>query len=114
MVEVPDFRPDFSYLVLDGEEAVAFTINEVRALELDGQMQRQGWIRDIGTRRPWRKRGLASALINRSMQAFQESGLKYAGLGVDSENATGALHLYESLGFQVTNRSTQYAKAVEK
>ncbi len=113
IIEASDFRPDFSFFVVDGQEVAAFTINEVRALELDGKMLRQGWIRDIGTPRRWRKRGLASALINHSLLAFQRAGLKYAGLGVDSENATGALRLYERLGFQVTDRSTQYVKMVK-
>ena len=33
-----------------------------------------------------------------------------AGLGVDAENISGALHLYESMGYRVVKRSTIYRK----
>jgi len=32
-------------------------------------------------------------------------------LGVDADNLTGALHLYERLGFTVKDRATHYRKA---
>ena len=34
-------------------------------------------------------------------------------LGVDSENPTGALGLYEGLGFEVTQRASAYVRTVE-
>jgi len=36
--------------------------------------------------------------------AFKNSGLDYATLGVDTENTTGALGLYERLGFEFRNQ----------
>jgi len=66
----------------------------------------------LGTRRPWRKRGIAATLMCESMRAFKAAGLDYAGLGVDTENPTGALGLYERLGFTVIKRSITFAKPV--
>jgi ribosomal protein S18 acetylase RimI-like enzyme len=34
-------------------------------------------------------------------------------LGVDSENANGALRLYEGLGFEIHTRSAAYRRQIE-
>jgi ribosomal protein S18 acetylase RimI-like enzyme len=70
----------------------------------------EGFLDDIGVIRGWRKRGIASALIVAAMQALQDAGLTVASLGVDTENPTGALRLYENLGFQATRRSITFQK----
>ena len=46
------------------------------------------------------------------MSALKSEGLEYAVLGVDSENPTGALKLYESLEFEVVRRHINFAKTV--
>ena len=46
------------------------------------------------------------------MRAFQAAGLEYAGLGVDAENPTGALGLYESLGFKPYMRNITFHKTL--
>lgn len=95
-----DFRPDLTQLVKDGHEIAAYSINGVN-LERNAQRGvQEGWIHQLGTRRPWRKRGLATQLLLASMQAFKAAGLEYATLGVDTENATGALRIYERVGFE--------------
>ncbi|NKQ35221.1 MAG: GNAT family N-acetyltransferase [Chloroflexi bacterium] len=67
---------------------------------------------EIGVIRGWRQRGIASALIAAAMRAFRDEGLEYAKLGVDTENPTGALRLYENLGFYSVRRSTAFHKAL--
>jgi ribosomal protein S18 acetylase RimI-like enzyme len=37
-----------------------------------------------------------------------------AGLGVDAENISGALHLYELMGYGVVKRSAMYRKEMEE
>jgi len=63
-------------------------------------------------RRPWRKRGVASALLCASLHAFKTEGLSFATLGVDTENLTGALRLYERVGFKPVKRFIQYDKPI--
>jgi ribosomal protein S18 acetylase RimI-like enzyme len=46
------------------------------------------------------------------MHAFKAAGYEFAGLGVDTENLTGALRIYERLGFRVVNRVLVYSKSV--
>ena len=66
---------------------------------------REAWIGQLGTRAAWRRRGLASLLLATALTAFRDAGYERAALDVDSENATGALGLYERLGFIVSHRS---------
>ncbi len=62
----------------------------------------------------WRRRGLAKALLARSLVAAREAGFTSAGLGVDAENPTGALGLYESLGFAPERTGIAYRKPLEE
>jgi mycothiol synthase len=57
-----------------------------------------GWVGTLGVRAPWRRRGLAGALLRSSFHTLYDRGLRRVGLGVDAENATGALRLYEGAG----------------
>ena len=65
-----------------------------------------GWVGTLGVRRPWRKRGIGLALLRHSFNEFYRRGKRKVGLGVDAQNLTGALRLYESAGMQSTRRST--------
>ena len=104
------FRPDLTWAVMDGDELAAFSLNHFDPDEAEREGYRPGWIGSLGTRRPWRKRGLASALLVKSMRAFKEAGLDHAMLGVDAQNPTGALGLYEGLGFKIIKRTTVFHK----
>ena len=52
--------------------------------------RKRGFTEFISVRRPWRKRGLARALIVRSLQLQKEQGMTESALGADSENISGA------------------------
>lgn len=106
------FRPDLSFVVMDGNEMAAFSFNVVNTEENKLAGMEAGWVQDLGTRRPWRKRGLATALLCQSMRAFQAAGLQHALLGVDSENPTGALGVYERVGFAPYKRFMALEKSI--
>jgi ribosomal protein S18 acetylase RimI-like enzyme len=55
-------------------------------------------------------RGLARALIARSLHLLAAEGLDTAALGVDADNPSGALGLYESFGFAVAERGAAWRK----
>lgn len=74
--------------------------------EVSGRLE--GLIGTIGVTRPWRRRGLASALIVRAMHSYSEAGLTHAVLDVDSANPTGATRVYRSLGFETYKRGSTY------
>ena len=70
----------------------------------------RGWCENISTRAPWRGRGVASALISRALQALRDRGMTQAALGVDAQNETGALRLYQAMGFQEVARETEWRR----
>ena len=107
------FRADLTPVVFDGDEVAAFSLNRVSPEENARQGYTTGWIGSLGTRRPWRHKGLASALLVWSMLAFKAEGLQFATLGVDAENPTGALGLYEKLGFVSYRRMIAFGRRVE-
>lgn len=73
----------------------------------------RGEVATVGVRRPWRGRGLGRALIVESLRLLRECGMTEAVLGVDSDGQTGALHLYESVGFRTVAQDKIYRKPLE-
>jgi ribosomal protein S18 acetylase RimI-like enzyme len=71
---------------------------------------RRGWCENISTRAAWRGRGVASALIGRALRALRDRGMTEAALGVDAQNETGALRLYESMGFRAVFTETEWRR----
>jgi mycothiol synthase len=103
-LEASDFDPTLWFLVWDGEELAAVLRGERR-----GDM---GWIGAIGVRRPWRKRGLGLALLRHAFADWHGRGVPRVGLGVDSQNPTGATRLYERAGMHAAYEAVCFEKAV--
>lgn len=103
----PAFRGDLSFVALAGDAVAGYAVNYVAEADWAASGVRDGWIGQLGVRRAWRRRGLATALLVRSMEAFRAAGLEAAALGVDAENPTGALGLYERAGFRRIRRSVR-------
>ncbi len=109
-VAAPMFNPALWQVAWDGDQIAAGILNFVDA-EANKQFDIQrGWTDPIFTRRPWRKRGLARALLMRSLQMFKAMGMSEAMLGVDTQNPSGAFRLYEDCGF----KSVMYSIIFEK
>ena len=111
-IERTSFRPDLTYVVMYGDEVAGFSLNCVSPEENTRRGRSEGWIEELAVRRPWRKRGVATALLCASMHAFKAEGLQYAMLGVDTENLCGALRVYERVGFKPVKRYSQFQRAV--
>jgi ribosomal protein S18 acetylase RimI-like enzyme len=93
-----------------GDEVAGMVLNFIPREENEQLGLQRGWTDPISVRRPWRKLGLARALILRSLTLLKAQGLTEAALGVDVQNPNGALQLYESCGFKPMKRSTTYRK----
>jgi ribosomal protein S18 acetylase RimI-like enzyme len=107
------FRPDWSFVVLAGGEVAGYTLASAYEQEWAAQGYRSGWTDLLGVRPGWRGRRIAPALLAASMRAFAASGMQRADIGVDAENASGALRLYTVLGYEPQRRSVAYVKDVE-
>lgn len=101
----PDTDPGLWVIAWDGDEVAGGIWNEIFPEENAELEMQRGWLGSVFTRRPWRARGLARALIGRSLELLRERGMTSAALGVDADNPTGALGLYEAAGFVVHDRS---------
>jgi ribosomal protein S18 acetylase RimI-like enzyme len=64
----------------------------------------------LGVRRPWRRRGLALALLLHSFHELEARGMDRVALGVDAESLTGAVRLYEKAGMRVVRQSDTWEK----
>jgi len=106
----PDNDTTMWQVAWDGDEVAGLIINTIYRHENELEGIKVGWLDSVATRRPWRKRGVAGALIARSLAVLRERGMEVAGLGVDAENPTGALGLYESFGFAPIRRWVFYRK----
>ncbi len=60
-----------------------------------------GWVRSLGVLKQARGRGIARFLLRTAFAEFARRGRDAVGLGVDTQNATGALQLYLGLGMTV-------------
>jgi len=94
----------------DGDQVVGMVLSFINQDENREYNRKRGYTEEISVRRPWRKRGLARSLIVQSFHEIKKRGMTEAALGVDANNLSGALRLYESVGFQVTRRSSAYRK----
>lgn len=108
----PGFRPDLTLVALDGDQVAAYTLNRVLTDGLSADSKPFGYLDKVGTRRSWRKRGLATALMGEAMRLFRAEGLDEAYLGVDAHNPTGALGVYERLGFVSVRRFIALGKTI--
>lgn len=96
----------------DGDQVAGMILNFVNHDYNKRTGRKLGYTEDISVRRPWRRRGLARALLCRSMKMFKEMGMEQTALGVDTENPNGALQLYESMGYREVLRETVYRKGL--
>jgi mycothiol synthase len=105
----PNHDPALWFLVEDGDEIAALCL--CRRHET-GQPD-MGWVNILTVRPPWRRRGLARALLLHAFAVFRDRGKLQVGLGVDAENTAGAVALYESVGMQVARRHDTYEKVLD-
>ena len=96
----------------DGDEVVGVAQTWIWSEENARLGLRRGWLERISVRRPWRKRGLGRAITAAGLQRLHGAGMTEGMLGVDADNPTGALRMYESLGFELFRRSAAYQRPI--
>ncbi|MEX0626626.1 MAG: GNAT family N-acetyltransferase [Chloroflexota bacterium] len=109
-----DPRRDMSLWVVawQGDEIVGQVLNRIDK-EANAELGvRRGWLSSVGVRRAWRRQGIGRALVAESLRVLRDAGMTSAGLGVDAENANGALGVYETSGFRVVRTERVYRKTL--
>ncbi|TFH36753.1 MAG: GNAT family N-acetyltransferase [Anaerolineales bacterium] len=85
-------------------------IDEVENRDLK---RKRGYTEHVFVRRPWRQRGLAKALVVRSLRVLKERGMEEGELGVDSENESGAFGFYQRLGYETFSTDIWFRKPMD-
>ncbi|MDQ3645436.1 MAG: GNAT family N-acetyltransferase [Actinomycetota bacterium] len=90
------FDPSLWLLAWDGSELAGFVLSFPERAGERGI----GWVESLGVRPAWRGRGLGEVLLRAAFRELHARGLRRVGLGVDADNETGALRLYERVGMR--------------
>ena len=94
------FRPELSRLAVEDGAVVGYVLAYVYEADTAARGSREVVLGQIGVLPPARGRGVATALIAEVLREASRQDCQGAALGVDTENVTGALRLYEGLGFR--------------
>jgi len=106
-VSDPLFAPVLWQVAFDGDQIAGQILNYLGDPEADGT--RIGWTEGISVQPEYRRRGLARALLARSLRVVRDAGATCAGLGVDLRNPNQAVDLYQGMGYRIISEGFEYA-----
>ena len=111
MTGARSFRSDYSRILLDGigGDRPVRALSHVLGAEW---VAKELYISRVGTARHCRGLGYAAWALSTVVAAAFEDGFTKVDLSVDAQSPTGALGLYEGLGFQVVRSGTVFRKNV--
>jgi ribosomal protein S18 acetylase RimI-like enzyme len=102
-LDAPETDTSLWFLVREGDEVAAVA-------RCDPHHEGGGWVGALGVRKPWRRRGIGLALLQHVFVEFHGRGEAHVGLGVDTQNPSGATRLYERAGMRVVNEDVVFEK----
>ena len=94
------FDPSLWFLAEAGDDLAGIALTRVSENEPD-----LGWVRILGVLPEFRQRGLGQALLRHTFGEHAKRGLGRVGLGVDAENPTGAVRVYERAGMHLARKN---------
>ena len=96
--------PDLWQVAWDGDQVAGMVLPRIPATD-DAQVgPKRGYTEHVFVRKPWRRRGLARALVERCLETLKAHGCTETELGVDAENESGAYAFYRKLGFKTFSK----------
>lgn len=104
MMRGESFDASLWFLATDGER--------IAGVVLSPRYPGFAWIRQVGVRREYRRKGIALALLQTAFRELFERGERRVGLVVDSWNRTNAKAVYERAGMHLDRQHDQYEKRV--
>jgi mycothiol synthase len=108
----PTFMPDLWQVAWDGDRIAGMAENHI-PLENQAFNRKRGHTQILFVLPRWRRRGLAKALLAESLEMMRERGLKEATLDVETQNTSGEIQLYESMGYMVARKFALYKKPLD-
>jgi mycothiol synthase len=108
--EDEQFDPSVCFVAVTGEtgeEQIVGVLMSRPQWEEDASV---AWIDELGVLRPWRRRGIARALLHQAFGKFHRRARYKVGLGVDGGSLTGATRLYEQASMRIFQQNDAYEK----
>ncbi len=109
-VEQRQFRSAYSFAAYAGGEPAAAVIGHEYEAYNESIGRRDLYIAVVATRLPWRGQGLATHLLGRALAAASADGFGSASLSVDADSPTGAVGIYERIGFAIRSTTVVHRK----
>ena len=109
----PSHTPYLWQIAWDGDQVVGMVLARIDKAENQALNRKRGYTEHVFVRKPWRQRGIAKALIARSLQEIKEQGMEEAELGVDTENESGAYEFYRKMGYRTFSTDIWFRKPME-
>jgi mycothiol synthase len=94
-------------------ELVAELDGRIVGASNNGVIEGKGYVFELGVLPECQGRGIGKALLRHSLAMFAAMGITAGRLGVDSENVTGAVQLYRSVGMEPSQERRVVEKRVE-
>jgi mycothiol synthase len=104
------FRPEFTFLAYGGAQPLGVVLSYEYDAATKVTGSRDLYIGIVGTRRAGRNRGIASALLSRALADAKEAGFATSSLTVDGDSLTGAVGLYERVGYTIEHTAITQSK----
>lgn len=112
----PHFQPHLWQVAWDiaANQIVGHVLTFIDDGENEQFNRKRGYTEGVGVDGSWRRRGIARALISRSLQAQKAAGMRESALVADSDSTSNVIRLYESCGFQIVKCDTIYRKRLTR
>lgn len=108
----PHFDPEL--VIFPVAEQTGEAVGCLLGLTQDYRDASAGFVDTVGVRRAYRRRGLATAMLQHSFAMFWDRGKRKVHLDVDGESLTNAVALYERVGMRVYRQYTVYEKVLRE
>lgn len=98
--------PALWFLAMDGDEIAGIAL----CIQHDPEDETCGHVDSLAVLKPYRKRGIGLALLHHAFGEYYQRGYRKVSLGVDANNLTGALKLYEKAGMSINRQFDVFEK----
>jgi mycothiol synthase len=109
----PSHTPQLWQVAWDGDQVAGMVLCRIDEAENKQLGRKRGYTEHVFVRQPWRKRGLAAALLAKGLQVLKDQGMEEAELGVDTENESGAHGFYQRMGYQTFSTDVWFRKLIQ-
>ena len=113
MDQEPHFKEQEHLFILSEGKPVGYVDVDIDQKYNKERNTRLGWILSIGVLKQNRLRGIGTRLMIEGMKVLKAKGMTEVMLGVDDQNPTKAIKLYEKVGFEAIRKEIAFQKNLQ-